>query len=156
MITAAGSSAGGMVIGAAVNERPDLFKSVLLMMPYVDPVPNLFDSARNMNTNEWQEFGNPNIREQFEYLYGYSPYYNIKKQDYPAMLFRTSLKDQQVEFSGPLKMVARLRANATGKNILLIRLDDRKTHMGDTGEKGDNEFRAENWAFILDQYGIEE
>lgn len=156
MITAVGSNAGGMVIGAAVNERPDLFKSVLLMMPYVDPVPNLFDSARNMNTNEWQEFGNPNIREQFEYLYGYSPYDNIKKQDYPAMLFRTSLKDQQVEFSGPLKMVARLRANATGKNILLIRLDDRKTHMGDTGEKGDNEFRAENWAFILDQYGIEE
>jgi oligopeptidase B len=156
MITAAGSNAGGLVIGAAVNQHPDLFKAVLLMMPFVDPLSSLLDSASNKdNPDEWPEFGNPNIPEQFVYIYGYSPYDNIKKQDYPAMLFRTSFKDQKAEFSGPLKMVAKLRATATGKNILLIRIDDRKTHMGDTGKKKDNDFMAENWAFILDQYGIE-
>jgi oligopeptidase B len=156
MITAAGSNAGGLVIGAAVNQHPDLFKAVLLMMPFVDPLSSLLDSASYKdNPDEWPEFGNPNIPEQFEYIYGYSPYDNIKKQDYPAMLFRTSFKDQKAEFSGPLKMVAKLRATATGKNILLIRIDDRKTHMGDTGKKKDNDFMAENWAFILDQYEIE-
>jgi len=157
MITATGSSAGGTVIGAAVNEHPDFFKSVLLVKPFVDPLNDLLDSTRNKNAPiEWQDFGNPDIREQFEYLYGYSPYDNIKKQDYPAMLFRISLKDQNPDFSGSLKMVAKLRATATGKNIFLIRTDDRKTHLENTGEMGDNGFRAENWAFILDQYGIEE
>ena len=157
MITAAGSNEGGIVIGAAVNERPDLFKSALLIMPYVDPLPELIDSAINKaNPNEWPEFGNPNIKEQFNYLCSYSPYNNIKKQDYPAMFFRTSTADQNINFPGPLKMVARLRANKTDKNILMIKTDDHKTHLGDTGEKEALDFRAENWAFILDQYGIEE
>jgi oligopeptidase B len=157
MITATGSSAGGIVIGAAVNKRPELFRSALLIMPYVDPLPELMDSTINKdNPNEWPEFGNPNIPEQFQYILGYSPYDNIKKQEYPSMLFRTSIQDKNVEYSGPLKMVARLRANKTDNNILLIKTDDRKTHMGDTGESEDNEFSAENWAFILDQYGIKE
>jgi oligopeptidase B len=157
LITAAGSSAGGIVIGAAVNERPELFKAALLMMPSVDPLTDLLDSVRYDNArNEWPEFGNPFIREQFEYLYSYAPYNNVKKQDYPAMLFRTSTKDQNADYSGPLKMVARLRATSTGKNIILIRTDDRKTHMGDTGISGDFEFWSENRAFLLDQYGIKE
>jgi oligopeptidase B len=157
MITASGNSAGGLVIGAAVNAQPELFRSVLLDMPFVDPLPELIDSTENKeNPNEWPEFGNPNIPEQFQYLIGYSPYDNIKKQEYPAMLFRTSVEDKNVEYSGSLKMVARLRANKTGKNILLIKTDDRKTHKRDTGESDDNEFRAENWAFMLYQYGIDE
>jgi len=157
MITAAGSSAGGIVIGAAVNKRPELFKAALLMMPSVDPLTELLDSVRSNNArNEWPEFGNPSVREQFEYLLSYAPYNNIKKQDYPAMLFRTSLKDQNVDYSGPLKMVARLRATSTGKNIILIRTDDRRTHIGDTGLRENLEFWAENRAFILEQYGIEE
>jgi oligopeptidase B len=157
MITATGSSAGGLVIGAAVNQRPELFRSALLLMPYVDPLPELIDSTKNKdNPNEWPEFGNPNIPDQFQYILRYSPYDNIKKQEYPAMFFRTSLQDRNVEYSGPLKMVARLRANKTDNNIRLIKTDNRKTHMGDTGESDDNEFRAENLAFILDQYGISE
>jgi oligopeptidase B len=157
MITAAGSSAGGLVIGAAVNQRPELFRSALLIDPYVDPLPELIDSTKNKdNPNEWPEFGNPNIPEQYQYLSGYSPYDNIKKQEYPAMLFRTSVQDKNVEYAGPLKMVARLRANKTDNNILLIKTDDRNTYMGDTGESEENGFRAENWAFILDQYGINE
>ena len=157
MITATGSSAGGLVIGAAVNQRPELFRSALLIMPSVDLLIEQLDSAKNKDyPNEWPEFGNPNIPEQFKYILGYSPYDNIKKQDYPAMLFRTSLEDKNVDYSGPLKMVARLRANKTDKNILLIKTDDHKTHMGGTGESEDNKFRAENWAFILDQYGIKE
>jgi len=157
MITANGTSAGGIVIGAVLNERPELFRSALLVMPFVDPLPELIDSTINKeNPNKWPEFGNPDIPEQFQYLLGYSPYDNIKKQEYPAMLFRTSIRDQNVAFPGSLKMVARLRANKTDKNILLIKTDDRKTHMGDTGESDDNEFRAENWAFIIDQYGIKE
>jgi len=157
MITAWGSSAGGIVIGAAINERPDLFKSALLIMPYVDPLPELIDSTRSKeNLTEWSEFGNPEINEEFRYLLGYSPYDNIKKQEYPAMFFRTSIQDQNVVFSGPLKMVARLRANKTDKNYLLIKTDDRKTQMGDTGKSENDEYTAENWAFILDLYGIKE
>jgi oligopeptidase B len=157
MITASGNSAGGLVIGAAVNAQPELFRAVLLDMPFVDPLPELIDSTENKeNPNEWPEFGNPNIPEQFQYLVGYSPYDNIKKQEYPAMLFRTSIRDENVDFSGPLKMVARLRANKTDNNILLIKTDDSKTHKGNTGESEDKEFGAENWAFMLDQYGIKE
>ena len=156
MITASGRSAGGLIIGAAVNQRPELFRSALLIRPFVDPLPQLTDSTKNRkNPNEWLEFGNLNVPEQFQYLYGYSPYDNIKKQDYPAMLYRTPVQDQNVDFSGPLKMIARLRANKTDNNILVIKSDNLKIHFGDSG-KSEDEFRAENWAFILDQYGIKE
>jgi oligopeptidase B len=156
-ITAAGGGAGGLVIGAAVNERPDLFRSVLLITPFVDPLAALSDPGfSRKNPEEKPEFGDPEIREQFEYLYGYSPYDNIKKQEYPAMLFRLSAKDQQDEFAGSLKMTARLRSTASGKNILLLRTDDPATQKNNTGVTEENLLRAENWAFILDQDGIEE
>jgi oligopeptidase B len=157
MITAVSDNAGGLVIGAVLNERPDLYKCAVLSMPFVDPLPSLSDSSENHDTpNEWLEFGNPNIREQFEYLYSYSPYNNIKKQNYPAMLFRTFLKDQDAGYSGPLKMVACLRNYKTDKNILLIKIDSIITHQGDTGEKSADLISVENLAFILDQYGINE
>jgi oligopeptidase B len=125
MITAVGSSAGGIVVGAAVNERPELFKAALLMMPSVD-------------------------------LLSYAPYNNIKKQEYPPMLFRTSLMDTNESYAGALKMVAKLRATASGKKTFFIRTDDRKTHLGNTGIHDDLGFWSDNRAFILDQYGIEE
>jgi oligopeptidase B len=157
MITAAGSCEGGMVIGAAVNERPDLFKTVLLLMPDMDMVTELLDSYGNkINYYKRMEFCNPGNQQQFEYLYSYSPYDNIKKQDYPVMLFRSSLEGQQVEYYGALKMVARLRATASGKKTFLIRTDTGNINMGNSKEKDTNVFWAENWAFILNQYGIEE
>jgi oligopeptidase B len=157
MITGAGTCVGAIVIGAAVNDRPDLFKSVLLFLPDMDMVTEILDSSGNMvNHNKRMEFGNRGNRQQFEYLYSYSPYENIKKQEYPAMLFRTSLEDQNVKFYGALKMVARLRATALGKKTFLIRTDTRNINIGNYKESEGNEFWAENWAFILDQYGIEE
>ncbi len=157
MITAVGSSAGGIVIGAAVNERPELFKAALLMMPCVDLLTDLLDSIHQNNTrNEWREFGNPANRQEFEYILSYSPYNNIKKQEYPPMLFRTSPMDENQSYAGALKMVAKLRATASGKQAFFIRIDDRETHLGDTGKSGNLDFWSENRAFILDQYGINE
>lgn len=157
MITAAGSHEGAMVIGAAVNERPDLFKSVLLILPDIDIVAEVLDSCdKKVNHNKIAEFGNPGNLQQFEYLYHYCPYENIKNQEYPAMLFRTSLEDQNVKFYGALKMVAKLRATASGKKTFLVRTDPGIINTGNYTEKDENEFWAENWAFILKQYGIEE
>ncbi len=157
MIAAAGCYEGGMVIGAAVNERPDLFKCVLLLTPDMDMVAELLDSSsNNANYDKRMEFGNPGNRQQFDYLYSYSPYDNIKKQEYPAILLRSSPEGQHVKYSGTLKMVARLRATASGNNIFLIRTDTRNINIGDYKKKEFNGFWAENWAFILKQYGIEE
>jgi oligopeptidase B len=156
-ITATGSYEGGTVIGAAVNQRPDLFKSVLLLMPDMDMVADVLDSSVNtINHDKRIEYGNPANRQQFEYLHSYSPYDNTKKQEYPAMLFRSSLGCQLVECYGALKMVAKLRSIASGKNIFLIKTSSGKLNMGNYREKEDEKFWAENWAFILKQYGIEE
>ncbi len=157
MITAAGSYEGGMIIGAAANQRPDLFKSVLLLMPAMDIVADVLHSSINtINHDKKMEFGNPVDRQQFEYLYSYAPYENIKKQKYPAMLFRSSLEGQQTEYYDALKMVAKLRATESGKNICLLRTDTGKLNMENYKEKEDEKFWAENFAFILKQYGIEE
>ncbi len=157
MITAAGSREGAVVIGAAVNERPDLFKSVLLLMPALDMVAEVTNSSANkVDHNKIVEFGDPGNRQQFEYLYSYSPYENIKNQEYPAMLIRSSLKSQGAENGSALKMVARLRSTASGKKTFIIRTDPGNIRTGECTEKEENEFWAENWAFILNQYGIEE
>jgi oligopeptidase B len=156
MITAAAGCEGGMVIGAAMNQRPDLFKSVLLFSPDMDMLSELLDSSVvNINPDKRMEFGNPEIRQQFDYLYSYTPYNNIKDQHYPAILIRSMTGDQQIKFSGQLKMIARLRATAPGKKIFLFRID-KNTRVHDNMGLKDNEFWAENWAFILKQYGIEE
>jgi oligopeptidase B len=157
MITAIANGAGGLIIGAAINERPELFRSAVMTSPFVDPIPELIESAaKKINPDELAEFGNPNLPDQFQYLFGYSPYNNIRKQEYPAMLFRCIPGGQKDYSSGPLKMIARLRASKTDNHILLIKTDDHETKKGITGKSGDNKFRAENWAFILDQYGINE
>ncbi len=156
MITAAAGCEGGMVIGAAVNQRPDLFKSVLLLAPDLDMVSEILDSTSvRGNKDKRMEFGDPGSKKQFEYLYSYSPYDNIKSQDYPAMLFRSIPGDHQGEFSGQLKMMAKLRASAQGNNILLLRID-KNLRMQENIAAKDNEFWAENWAFIFKQYGIKE
>ena len=157
MITAISNDAGGLITAAVVNEHPDLFKAAVLSNPLTDPITFLSDSAGNKDiADKWKEFGNPVVREQFEYLYSYSPYDNIKQQNYPPMLFRTSIGDKKAAYSGPLKMVARLRKYKTDKNILLIKIDSTGIRHGLAGEKATRLIQAENRAFILDQYGIKE
>ena len=153
MITALGNGASGVIIGAAVNQRPEFFKSALFINPFVDLTGELIDTANIKNLNDIEEFGNPFIGEQFQYMLGYSPYDNVKKQQYPAILFKTCLPDQNRDPSGALKMVARLRANKTDNNILLMKTNENKTV---SVSKEDLQSDAENWAFILEQYGIEE
>jgi oligopeptidase B len=156
MIAAMGAEAGGIVVVAALNDRPDLFKTALLINPLVDPVSELLDSTKNTNEKDFLEFGSPKNSEQFQYLYSYSPYDNVKKQDYPSMLFRTCFNNPNEDNRGPLKMVAKLRATSTGKNIILIKGDDKAAMDSQTVKERELEFWAENWAFILKQFNIEE
>ncbi|MGA3013552.1 MAG: prolyl oligopeptidase family serine peptidase [Bacteroidales bacterium] len=156
MITAAGSRSAGMVIGAALNEHPDLFKTALLITPYFDILSDLTDSSVNaFNIDQRKEFGNPGNKQQFEYLYSYSPYYNIKKQDYPAMLFRDNPVNNQRSSSGAFKMLAKLRTTATGKKTFFGQAGHQDIDI-DYMNKECDEFFVENYSFILDQYGIQE
>ena len=120
MITAAGNRSAGMIIGTALNERPDLFKTALMVTPYFDIVSDLVDSSGNVsNEDQRKEFGDPGNKQQFEYLYSYSPYYNVKKQDYPAMLFRVIPEKNEISSSGAFKMLAKLQDNCNREEILL-------------------------------------
>jgi oligopeptidase B len=156
MITAAGSRSAGMIIGEAINEHPDLFKTALMITPYFDIVSDLTDSSLNASTNDQiKEFGDPGNKQQFEYLYSYSPYYNIKKQDYPSMLFRIIQVRNPISSSGALKMLAKLRTTATGKKSFYGQADHINFDIDYMNSERDK-FNAENYSFILDQYGIKE
>jgi len=155
LITATGIGAGGLVMGVAANERPDLFKAVILEVPFVDPLSALLDSAKNQpEVNEWMEFGNPNEKPLFDYILSYSPYQNVRKQDYPAMFFRAGYLDKNVTCAETMKMAASLRKNKTGEHILLIRTEMDPDHQESTGPELRVQQLADQFAFILDLYGM--
>jgi oligopeptidase B len=154
-ITGLGGSAGGLIMGYAANERPELFKSLCMGHPYVDPLSDLLDSTENLKSpNEWLEFGNPNINTFYDYIQTYAPYNNVRKHDYPAILMTTGLLDNNLNYSQAVKMVAMLRHDKTDHNILLLYVNKTGTHFGDSGIDDYLRGAAKSWAFILDQYGI--
>src|SRR5204863_4919018 len=104
-----GGSAGGLLMGAVANMRPDLFRMVISHVPFVDVMNTMLDASLPLTVAEYEEWGNPNEAEAFEYMRSYSPYDNLKTGDYPAMLVKTSLNDSQVMYWEPAKYVARLR-----------------------------------------------
>ncbi len=150
-----GGSAGGLLMGAVVNERPDLFSVVLSHVPFVDVMNTMLDSSLPLTVAEYEEWGNPNEAEAFAYMRSYSPYDNLKAGDYPAMLVKTSLNDSQVMYWEPAKYVAKLRTLKTNDTPLLLHINMDAGHGGASGRYDYLKEIAFDYAFLLTQLGVE-
>lgn len=151
---ASGGSAGGMLMGAVANLRPDLFKGILADVPFVDVVTTMLDESIPLTTGEFDEWGDPKNPESYQYMLEYSPYDQVKPQNYPNMLVTTGLHDSQVQYWEPAKWVARLREVKTDDNILLLRTNLETGHGGASGRFKVHRETAQEYAFILDLAGI--
>jgi len=149
-----GGSAGGLLVGAVVNLRPDLFKAAIAEVPFVDVVNTMLDASLPLTTSEYIEWGNPNEKAAFDYIKTYSPYDNIKAQNYPVMLIKVSLNDSQVPYWEGAKFAAKLRATKTDNNLLLLKTNMGAGHGGSSGRYDLLKEIAFNYAFMLSQFGI--
>lgn len=149
-----GGSAGGLLVGAVVNMRPELFKAAISRVPFVDVINTMLDRTLPLTVGEFEEWGDPRIREQYEYMKSYSPYDNIVAKAYPAMLVKTSFNDSQVMYWEPAKYVARLRATKTDSNPLIFRVNMAGGHGGSSGRYDRLRETAFDYAFLLLQLGI--
>ena len=145
-----GGSAGGLLMGAVVNQKPDLFLAIIMAVPFVDSLTTNLDHSLPLTVGEFDEFGNAkDNKEHFDYIYSYAPYNNIKKMDYPHMLITTSLSDNRVLFDEPLKFTAKLREYKTDNNLLLLKTEMNAGHGGKSGRDGAIEEIALDYAFAL-------
>jgi oligopeptidase B len=150
-----GGSAGGLLMGAVVNERPDLFRAAHLAVPFVDVVNTMMDASLPLTIGEYLEWGNPNEKEAFEYILSYSPYDNLAARDYPALLVTTSYNDSQVMYWEPAKYVARLRTLKTDSNPLVLKTKMQPAgHGGASGRYDALKDRAFELAWMLKQVGV--
>jgi oligopeptidase B len=149
-----GGSAGGLLMGAVTNLRPDLFKVVVSHVPFVDVMNTMLDASLPLTVPEYEEWGNPNEKAAFDYMLKYSPYDNLKKGAYPALLVKTSFNDSQVMYWEPAKYVAKLRTLKTDKNVLLLKTNMAAGHGGASGRYEHLKETAFDYAFILTQLGI--
>jgi oligopeptidase B len=150
-----GGSAGGLLMGAVVNMRPDLFKVVLAHVPFVDVINTMSDPSLPLTVGEFEEWGNPQVKEEYEYIRQYCPYTNVKAQTYPTMLVKTGFNDSQVMYWEPAKWVAKLRATKTDKNPLLFQINMSAGHGGSSGRYDRLKEVAFDYAFLLTQLGVE-
>lgn len=146
---AEGGSAGGLLMGAIANMRPDLYRGLLLGVPFVDVMTTMLDSSIPLTTFEYDQWGNPNEKAAYDYMRGYSPYDNIEKKEYPAMLVLTGYHDSQVQYWEPAKYVAKLRDLKTDHNLLLFRTEMEAGHGGASGRFKRLEEFALEFAFVL-------
>lgn len=154
-LMAMGGSAGGLLMGAVVNERPDLFRGVIAAVPFVDVVTTMLDETIPLTTGEFDEWGNPKNEDSYHYMKSYSPYDNVKAQDYPAMLITTGLHDSQVQYWEPAKWIARLRKTRTNPEQPLLMYCNMETgHGGASGRFAALKETAMEYAFFLDLMGI--
>ncbi|MBA3896667.1 MAG: S9 family peptidase [Sphingomonadaceae bacterium] len=154
-ICAAGGSAGGELMGVAINEAPELFGAVAAHVPFVDVLNTMLDDTLPLTPGEWPEWGNPiEDKAAFELIRGYSPYDNVKAQDYPPMLVTAGLNDPRVTYWEPAKWVAKLRELKTGKNALLMKINMGAGHGGKSGRFEHIRETAEEFAFFLWQMGL--
>jgi len=145
-----GGSAGGLLMGAVVNEVPDIFLGMVMAVPFVDCLTTNLDHSLPLTISEFDEFGNAkNNKEHFDYIYSYAPYNNIQKIDYPHILITTSLSDNRVLFDEPAKFTAKLREYKTDNNLLLLKTEMNAGHGGKSGRDGAIEEIAFDYAFIL-------
>ena len=147
---AMGGSAGGLLVGAVVNMRPDLWKGVIAQVPFVDVVTTMLDESIPLTTGEYDEWGNPNEKQYYDYMLSYSPYDNVEAKDYPAMLITTGLHDSQVQYWEPAKWAAKLRALKTDKNPLYLKTEMDYGHGGASGRFEGYKEVALEYAFMLD------
>jgi oligopeptidase B len=153
---AMGGSAGGLLMGAVVNMRPDLWKGIIAAVPFVDVVTTMLDESIPLTTFEFDEWGNPKNKEYYDYMKSYSPYDNVEAKDYPAMLITTGLHDSQVQYWEPAKWVAKLREMKTDKNPLLMHTNMEAGHGGASGRFRALKETAMQYAFLLDLAGKNE
>ncbi len=149
-----GGSAGGLLMGAVVNMRPDLWNAVVAQVPFVDVVTTMSDPTIPLTTNEYDEWGNPANKESYDYMKSYSPYDNVSKQAYPNMLITTGLHDSQVQYFEPAKWVARLREMKTDSNHILLYTNMEAGHGGASGRFKSLRDRAREYAFLFALEGI--
>jgi oligopeptidase B len=149
-----GASAGGLLIGAVVNIRPDLFRAAHAGVPFVDVMNTMMDASLPLTVGEYLEWGNPNEKEAYDYMKSYSPYDNLTKRAYPAMLVTTSLNDSQVMYWEPAKYVARMRSVKTDKNPLLLKVNMGAGHGGASGRYDRLHELAFEFAWLMSEVGI--
>jgi oligopeptidase B len=149
-----GGSAGGLLMGAVTNLRPDLFKVVVAEVPFVDVINTMLDSTLPLTTQEYEQWGNPNVKADYDYIMTYSPYDNLKKTNYPNILATGGLNDSQVGFHEPAKWVAKIRTLKTDQNITLLKINMDSGHGGATGRFDYLKDEAFNYAFILSRMGM--
>lgn len=153
---AEGGSAGGLLMGAVVNMAPDLYNGVLAAVPFVDVITTMLDPDIPLTTSEYDEWGNPNVKEDYDYMLAYSPYDQVSAQAYPNMLVTSGLHDSQVQYWEPTKWVAKLREYKTDDNLLLLKTDMEAGHSGKTGRFQYLEDIALEYGFLLVLEGITE
>jgi oligopeptidase B len=148
-VFAHGGSAGGMLMGAILNLRPDLFRGVIAEVPFVDVVTTMLDETIPLTTNEFDEWGNPKTKPAYDYMMTYSPYDNVKAQAYPSIYVRTGLWDSQVQYFEPAKWVAKLRATKADANLVAMDVDMAAGHGGKSGRFDKLKDVARVYAFLL-------
>lgn len=154
-VFAMGGSAGGLLTGAIANLSPGDYRGIVAQVPFVDVVTTMLDDSIPLTTNEYDEWGNPTEREDHEYMLSYSPYDNVRAQDYPAMFVTTGLWDSQVQYYEPAKWIAKLRALKTDQNPMYLHVDMEAGHGGKSGRFQRYREIAMEYAFVLDQAGIQ-
>jgi oligopeptidase B len=150
-----GGSAGGLLMGAVTNLRPDLFKVVVSHVPFVDVMNTMLDASLPLTVPEYEEWGNPNEKQAYDYMLKYSPYDNLKKAAYPAILVKTSFNDSQVMYWEPAKYTAKLRTLKTDNNVLLLKTNMAAGHGGSSGRYDRFKEVAFDYAFMLTELGVE-
>ncbi len=153
-VAASGGSAGGLLMGAVANQAPEDYRVMVAQVPFVDVVTTMLDASIPLTTNEYDEWGNPEQREYYDYMLKYSPYDNVTRQAYPALFVGTGLWDSQVQYWEPAKWVAKLRDDNTGTHPLVFRTNMEAGHGGKSGRFQRYHELAESYAFVLDQLGV--
>jgi oligopeptidase B len=149
-----GGSAGGLLMGAVTNLRPDLFRAVVSKVPFVDVINTMLDETLPLTVGEFEEWGNPKERAAYEYLRSYCPYTNLERKAYPAILVKTSFNDSQVMYWEPAKYVAKLRTLKTDGRPLLLKTNMAAGHGGASGRYDHLREVAFDYAFVLTQMGL--
>jgi oligopeptidase B len=151
---AMGRSAGGLLMGAISNMRPELFKGIVAEVPFVDVVTTMLDSSIPLTTGEYDEWGDPNEKEFYDYMLSYSPYDNVERKAYPAMLITGGLHDSQVQYWEPAKWAAKLRELKTDNNRILLKTNMDAGHGGASGRFRRHRETAFSYLFLLDLAGV--
>jgi len=154
-LTIMGGSAGGLLVGACLTMRPDLFGAVVAQVPFVDVINTMSDASIPLTTLEYDQWGNPDNQEYFDYIMSYSPYDNVRSTAYPHILITTGLNDPRVAYWEPAKFVAKLRELKTDDNFILLRTNFEAGHAGASGRYDFLKEVAFDFAFLIDKVGMQ-